>query len=125
MRTKVMDITPDIAKEMLERNLNNRSVSPSRVDMYADDMARGEWQANGEAICFNESGNLINGQHRLMAVVIRNDIISGLTKGRSLADSEKNSCMVENAIKDFVTGYKRKKTYKHTTQRVYGKEKKE
>lgn len=69
MNAKVMKITPEIAKEMLEKNTNNRNISLKRVDMYADDMKRGEWQSNGEAICFNESGVLANGQHRLMAVV--------------------------------------------------------
>lgn len=62
-------ITPEIAKEYLEKNINNRKPSTSRIKMYADDMASGKWQANGDAIRFNVSGALIDGQHRLMAVV--------------------------------------------------------
>lgn len=69
MKTKVMMITPEKAKEMLEHNTKNRTVSRNRVEVYADEMKRGEWLSNGEAICFNESGELVNGQHRLMAVV--------------------------------------------------------
>ena len=41
MNTKLMKITPEIAKEMLERNTKNRKVSMIRVLVYADDMARG------------------------------------------------------------------------------------
>ena len=41
MKTELMKITPEIAKEMLERNTSNRKVSMVRVNVYADDMARG------------------------------------------------------------------------------------
>jgi len=41
MKTELMKITPEIAKEMLERNTHNRKISMVRVNVYADDMARG------------------------------------------------------------------------------------
>jgi len=41
MKTELMKITPEIAKEMLERNTHNRKISMVRVNVYADDMAMG------------------------------------------------------------------------------------
>lgn len=64
----VETITPDIAREMLEKNINNRNLRKARVQQYAVDMAEGRWQVTGEAIKFNGSA-LIDGQHRLAACV--------------------------------------------------------
>lgn len=62
-------ITPETAKKMLSNNDNNRKISHHMVDLYAREMQNGEWSANGEAIKFSESGRLLDGQHRLMAVI--------------------------------------------------------
>ena len=32
-------------------------------------MQNGEWKLNGKSICFDWNGRLLNGQHRLSAVV--------------------------------------------------------
>lgn len=42
------------------------------VDYYADQMKRNQWMMNGEAICFAEGGLLVNGQHRLNAIIKAN-----------------------------------------------------
>ncbi len=63
-------ITPEIATEMLKSNVkNNRSVSVSRLQMYTHDMLSGDWIDNTETIKFDRHGNLIDGQHRLRAIV--------------------------------------------------------
>lgn len=62
-------MTPEMANEILERNKNNRKIRLYVVDRYARDMANGKWEINGDTIVFDESGNLTDGQHRLMAVV--------------------------------------------------------
>lgn len=266
MKSKVMVITPEIAKEMLKHMPVNRRLSTKEVNKYAYDMQNGEWQENGESICFNKLGYLINGQHRLEAIiksgcpqktviaydinidvtlydrgrnrsasdsltisgmlatkltcsmarlylfsnsksgintfsdgqikefhvehedgiktvvdilgkshgskqggvnvrvgffatallyayeakvpeetlrrftevvktgfydnrtqsagiVIRNDMICGYLGSRVIADSERSMYAVQNAINDFSQGYNRKRTYKNTTSRVYGKDK--
>lgn len=51
--SKVETITPQIAQEYLAMNERNRPIRNSRVIMYADAMLRGQWQLNGEAICFD------------------------------------------------------------------------
>lgn len=63
-------ITPEMAQEYLKFNTENyRSINKFRVMSYASDMKNGKWQLNGEAIKFDETGKLIDGQHRLQAIV--------------------------------------------------------
>jgi hypothetical protein len=78
-----MQVTPEIAREWLERNRHNRPVSDSLVISYGLDMLEGRWQYNGDAIRFDTAGNLIDGQHRLKAcleagVPFETDVIYGL-----------------------------------------------
>lgn len=69
MEIKTIKVTPEIAKQMLSQNKNNRKIMQSVVDRYARDMKNGKWDQNGDTITIDDSGNLTNGQHRLMAVV--------------------------------------------------------
>lgn len=62
-------ITPEEALNILEhKNLNNRKVDKNRVNRYLADMNAGNWCFNGDAIRFDKTGNLIDGQHRLAAI---------------------------------------------------------
>lgn len=69
MRTSVQRITPDMAKSMLGANKKNRSIRNHRVKQYAEQMSRGQWQATGESIKFAKDGTLLDGQHRLHAII--------------------------------------------------------
>lgn len=69
VRYSLEEITPEIAEAMLAHNTNNRKPRRARIDAYARDMEGGDWQENGDAICFDSDGNLIDGQHRLHARV--------------------------------------------------------
>lgn len=63
-------ITPEKAQEYLKHNTENyRGLNKDRIISYANDMKKNAWQFNGEAIKFSESGKLIDGQHRLHAIV--------------------------------------------------------
>lgn len=62
-------ITPDVAHEMLGRNTHNRNPRKATVSAYARDMLNGDWRWNGESIKFASDGTLLDGQHRLMAVI--------------------------------------------------------
>ena len=68
-KTQVVRMTPDMARDILKNNTNNRNVKRDRVSLYATEMEKGRWQLNGESIVIDENGNLKDGQHRLMAVV--------------------------------------------------------
>jgi len=63
------ELTPELAAELLARNLDNRNVSQRRVDSYADDIRHGRWAANGETIVVSREGLLNDGQHRCHAVI--------------------------------------------------------
>lgn len=63
----VVEITPDIAAQLLRTQDSNRNVSDSRVLEYARRQEQGEW-ALSDALKFDDGGKLIDGQHRLMAV---------------------------------------------------------
>jgi len=62
-------VTPEIAKQWLVRNVSNRRVSPPLVERYARDMGAGNWELNGETVKFDSSRRLIDGQHRLSAII--------------------------------------------------------
>lgn len=62
-------ITPELAKHYLTFNRNNWDLITARVSAYADEMVRGEWAENGESIKFSKNGRLIDGQHRLYALL--------------------------------------------------------
>ena len=68
MKAVVETITPEMAAEYLEFNVINRPLNKKHVDFLARQMKNGEWKLNGEAICF-EGQALVNGQHRLNAVI--------------------------------------------------------
>lgn len=65
----IEDVTPDLASKWLALNENNRNIRTKVVESYARDMAAGNWRFTGEAVKFDKDGILLDGQHRLMAVV--------------------------------------------------------
>lgn len=66
-------ITPSRAKELLEANINNRRVKDPVVSRYAQDILAGRWkQDTGEVIKISKSGIILDGQHRLYAIVKAN-----------------------------------------------------
>lgn len=77
MKAEIKNITPAIAEEILTRHNNRiakgefrqRAVSDKRVDQYALEMKRGHWVVNSSGIAFDENGDIVNGQHRLWAIV--------------------------------------------------------
>ena len=65
---KMMRITPLMALLMLARNIeNNRNITERKVTAYAADMQAGNWGISSDAIAFDKTGHLLNGQHRLVA----------------------------------------------------------
>lgn len=78
LSAKIVTITPKLALQLLGRNTHNRSVVQARVDQYATDMRKGDWQVNGEAIKISSDGQILDGQHRLMAVLEADTSIESL-----------------------------------------------
>lgn len=69
MKTIIKTITPDFAKELLDKNTSNRPISAKRVSYYASLMTQGKWHLTHQGIAISENDVIIDGQHRLMAVV--------------------------------------------------------
>lgn len=73
METKVVTVTPDMARAWLEKNMKrNRPVMKSTVHSYARQMRNGTWNLTHQGIAFDENGELIDGQHRLSAIMEAN-----------------------------------------------------
>lgn len=72
---QVEAISPADAEKYLARNAKNRSLSGKHVSNLAAAISRGEWEMNGDAIRFDVEGNLIDGQHRLSAVILADEPI--------------------------------------------------
>lgn len=68
-RPEFMIVTPAIAQMWLTKNVNNRNLRQRKVDAYASAMRAGDWIASGDSIKFDPDENLLDGQHRLAAVV--------------------------------------------------------
>ncbi len=69
MRSRVQTITPARAAEYLARNTANRPLARRTVREFAEAMRRGEWRVTHQGIAFDTEGALVDGQHRLAAVV--------------------------------------------------------
>ncbi len=65
----IMDVTPEKALEWLEGNTHNRPVNEAHVRRLARDIQAGRWRLTHQGIAFDTDGLLIDGQHRLWAVI--------------------------------------------------------
>lgn len=69
LQTKIETIDADMARKYLEHNMVNRHINHERVLAYKDELINGSWELNGESIKFNSDGEMIDGQHRLSAII--------------------------------------------------------
>jgi hypothetical protein len=70
LRSQWIEVTPERARAWLENNFRNRPLSDDVVRAYARDMTNGAWIATHQGIAFNDADELIDGQHRLHAIVL-------------------------------------------------------
>lgn len=70
MGMKLEVITPERAKQLLEaKRPTNRPISPNQVNMLVRAITEGLWEVNFDTIKLTSKGELIDGQHRMMACV--------------------------------------------------------
>ena len=117
-------MTPELAQKYLDTQINNRKANNDWVNALAQSIARGEWVMDGNSIKMDDAGHLIDGQHRLRAVVksgitvpmeVKSGfnpnaiyVIDAFTKSRSLADVATlnkipNGHMLSTVIKNYYT----------------------
>ena len=69
IRTEVMTVTPDLARDWTVLNTRNRNVRYGTVARLARDMKAREWVLNGESVKIAADGTILDGQHRLYACI--------------------------------------------------------
>lgn len=68
-QTLIGIITPDLASELLKLNMeNNRGMTVGVINKYAREMSEGQWLLS-DPLKFSVGGELVDGQHRLSAVI--------------------------------------------------------
>lgn len=82
IRSEIVTVTPTMAAGYLGTMRRNRSLTARRVARFAEDMKAGRWTVNGQGIIFDSDGRLIDGQHRLQAVIHADvDVTMLVTRG--------------------------------------------
>lgn len=66
---QVIDVTSAIAEQWLEANDGNRRLNWTYIGQLARDMKAGRFACTHQGIAFDTQGRLIDGQHRLWAVL--------------------------------------------------------
>jgi hypothetical protein len=69
MRIERMNITPEVAKEILKGNTHNRFTNTRLLKTLTAAFEQGEYRFNGQPIQISRDGVLLDGQHRLLACV--------------------------------------------------------
>lgn len=72
MQTEVIVLTPNKARELLEKNTCNRPPRQAVIDDYAHLMSTGKWYLTHQGIAISKTGKILDGQHRLLACVKAN-----------------------------------------------------
>lgn len=66
---KVEEFTPHVAREYVSTTIKNREVDWDKVFGYAAEMDQGIWNPYSRYVEFTIEGDLINGRHRLLAII--------------------------------------------------------
>ena len=102
LKSDLIFVTPEMAREWLKRNKNNRKLKIHKVAKLRDDLRHGRFRTTHEGLAFNCNGDLKDGQHRLTAIVeegigawmmvttgLRDDAVIAINRGsiRSVQDN--------------------------------------
>lgn len=76
MRVQQMIVTPFMADEFIKDSFNGqRQINKSIVKNYSEMMIRGRWGYSDSMICLNSNGIMLNGYHRMSAVVLSGETV--------------------------------------------------
>lgn len=93
IKSEIVRVTPEQAREWLENAGLNRKVRLHAVELYANEMRNRDWRVTNQGIGFDVKGVLIDGQHRLRAIMAADRavdmlVVTGLPEcARDLVDS--------------------------------------
>ena len=126
METQKLEyITPIMANEYLKLNTKNRKVSKRSLAFLIHEIKKGNWVFNGAPIIFSNTGALLDGQHRLMAIAntgaterflvirgVHNDVFTTIDSGRPRTnadalsvDNVKYASVMASAVKKIMNKY--------------------
>lgn len=100
-------VTPEMAAEFLEHNYkDNRLLRKTVVMKYAEDMKNGKWNEDlCDPLYFSDEDELLNGQHRLHAVIMSGTSIHFyLQKGLNKSTYEYMDNGEKRRTSDFISG---------------------
>lgn len=69
VKSELRVINPKVAEEMLKRNISNRRLNIEHIRSLSKQMKDGKWLFDGAPIKFSSAGGLLDGQHRLNAII--------------------------------------------------------
>lgn len=70
VRMERVTLTPEFAERLLEYNKSNRPIRDGHVQRIAAQITSGKWRFNGDTIKISSNQNVLDGQHRLWAVLL-------------------------------------------------------
>lgn len=97
----IRNIGAEEATDILSKNTKNRRITRANVDFIKDEMINGRFMMNGATIVIAEDGTLLDGQHRLTALIevgMRFDFIFVLNADKEsfkTIDTGKNRCSAD------------------------------
>lgn len=91
MKFDIETITPREARRLIDRTaalgFNNRSIQKSRVEKLAHAIVTGQWQVTHQGIAIGADGGVLDGQHRLHAILLADQAIETLVARETDADT--------------------------------------
>ena len=69
IKTTWVYVSPERAKHFMSKNFDNRSLRVKHIDRLVDDMKNDRFLITHQGIAFDTRGKLIDGQHRLQAII--------------------------------------------------------
>lgn len=121
-----VQVGPEKAKELMaSMDENNRGIRWTHVSRLAEKMKANLWKANGEVIKVDWHGVVVDGQHRLLAVMrsgktIEVDICYGVEPGAVYTMDEGRNRHLRDKLSREFPDLKQKKVYREIAQ-IYTK----
>jgi hypothetical protein len=75
VRVEVVWITPELATKMLDHNKLNRPLRQVHVNRIARLITGDRWKFNGDTVKIAYTGDVLDGQHRLWAIILANTAV--------------------------------------------------
>lgn len=114
-KVSIVTFTVEMAEDIISKSLpedNYRKVKQNVVNDYAKDMTNGTWIFCGDCIRFDKNGKLIDGQHRLRAIIKSKTaqkfvVVQGLEPESALVMDIGHKRSVEDYLKKYHDAYEK------------------